>query len=260
MVKVIPGCTRQQAPSLQVNWVVAFYLALYFIHSSLWSIVDSWPAILMMSDHVVTHVYLTASVCVAYLHFYWIASILILFMHFTPLDDKGFEFKGQWAFNCLVSMFSLYPRYLSLQGQACSFESLSSAPVQWLSGCLRRSFHNPQLTYRYTFLCVHVLGMAVTVENGASWRAVLACCFLLVDTCNIVNFKIKFWYTMRVCTITIKAACLNLYSMLGKVIFFFIFSNSYSWKFCCDHLVITIDEILSVDTVHIVHHKCSLIL
>lgn len=132
---------------------------------------------------------------VAHLCFYWITSILVVFMHFTPLDDKGFDFSGQWVFNCFVSTFSLYPRHLTFQSQACLFESLSSAPVQWLSGCLRRSFHSLQLIYRYTFLRVHVLGMAVIVENGTPWRAVLACLFLPVDPWNVVNFKIKFWYS-----------------------------------------------------------------
>lgn len=182
----------------------------------LWSVVDSLLAILMMSNHPVTRVHLTPSVCIVHLCFYWITSILVFFMHFTPLDDKGFEFSGQWVFNCLVSTFSLYPRHLTFQGQACLFESLSSAPVQWLSGCLGRSFHSLQLIYRYTFLCVRVLGMAIIVENGTSWRAVLACCFLLVDPWNIVNFKIKFWYRKlsRVYKINIKSAYLNLYSIL----------------------------------------------
>ncbi|KAK2515942.1 Dync1li1 [Columba guinea] len=39
-------------------------------------------------------------------------------------------------------------RTSSCWGQASLFECLSSAPVQWLSGCLRRSFHSLQLIYR----------------------------------------------------------------------------------------------------------------
>ena len=115
--------------------------------------------------------------------------------------------------------------------------------------------------YRYTFLCVHVIGMAVTEENSTSWRAVLACCFLLVDPWNIVDFKIKFWYSkLRVYKIHIKSAYLNLYSTLYKLLFYFVFSYSNSWKFHCDDFVIAADEILLVDAVHIVHLKCFLII
>lgn len=126
----------------------------------LWSTGDSLPAVQTIRWHVDTRF----SVRIAHLQF-WITSIVGLFMHFTPLDGKGLEVSGQWVFNCLVSTFSLYPRHLTFQGQACVFESLSSAPVQCLSGCLRISFHSLRLIYRYTFLCVHVLGMAIIVEN-----------------------------------------------------------------------------------------------
>lgn len=191
MFKVIPGCARKQAPSLQVNWIAAFYLALYFLHSLSLKygrfFVCNSNDVKPSSDRCTPDskcLYCTPKASNEPLAF-WFS------LCFIPLGDKGFEFSGQWVFNCLVSTFSLYPRHLTFQGQASLFECLSSAPVQWLSGCLRRSFHSLQLIYRYTFLCVHVLGMAVIAENGTSWRAILACQFISVDPWNIVNF----WYS-----------------------------------------------------------------
>lgn len=55
--------------------------------------------------------------------------------------------------------------------------------------------HNPQLIYRYIFVCVHVPSSAITAIPRISSRAGLACSFLLVDLWNIKNLKIKFWYS-----------------------------------------------------------------
>lgn len=93
------------------------------------------PAILRMSNHPVTRAPDCKCLCCT----------LTL-----PLNHQYFGFLRALLHSVIKALSRVGSQssaascahFLALQGQACLFESLSSAPVCWLSGCLRRSSHS----------------------------------------------------------------------------------------------------------------------